>query len=68
MKWMSSPVVFVLQHMGLPLLSIIFQIVLFGVLITTGIGFIHAVNDRIYTAQLTKGNEFPRTQPLVWPR
>ncbi|NOR13805.1 MAG: hypothetical protein GQ545_11180 [Candidatus Aminicenantes bacterium] len=57
---MNSPVVFVLQHMGLPLLSILFQIVLFGALITTGIGFIHAVNERIYTAQLMKGNEFPR--------
>jgi uncharacterized integral membrane protein len=46
--------------MGLPLLLIFFQIVLFGELITTGIGFIHAVNERIYTAQLMKGNEFPR--------
>ena len=60
------PVVFVLQHMGLPLLLILFQIVLFGALITTGIGFIHSVNERIYTARLMKGNEFPRWQrPIV---
>ena len=60
------PVVFVLQHMGFPLLLMLFQIVLFGALITTGIGFIHAVNERIYTAQLMKGKEFPRWQrPLV---
>lgn len=60
------PVVFVLQHMDFPLLLIFFQIVLFGALITTGIGFIHAVNERIYTARLMKGKEFPRWQrPLV---
>jgi len=60
------PVVFVLQHMGSPLLLILFQIVLFGALITTGIGFIHSVNERIYTAQRMKGKEFPRWQrPLV---
>jgi len=52
--------------MGFPLLLMLFQIVLFGALITTGIGFIHAVNERIYTAQLMKGKEFPRWQrPLV---
>jgi uncharacterized membrane protein YkvI len=60
------PVVFVLQHMGFPLLLILFQIVLFGALITTGIGFIHAVNERIYMARLMKGKEFPRWQrPIV---
>lgn len=60
------PVVFVLKHMGFPLLLMLFQIVLFGALITTGIGFIHAVNERIYAARLMKGKEFPRWQrPLV---
>ncbi len=60
------PVVYVLQRMGNPLLLILFQIVLFGALITTGVGFIHAVNERIENARLMKGKEFPRWQrPLV---
>lgn len=60
------PVVFILQRLEFPPLLIIFQIVLFGALITTGIGFIHAVNERISTARLKKSKEFPRWQrPLV---
>jgi uncharacterized membrane protein YkvI len=62
----EMPVVFVLQRAGFPPLLILFQIVLFGALITTGIGFIHAVNERIYTSRLEEGKEFPRWQrPLV---
>jgi uncharacterized membrane protein YkvI len=56
------PVVFVLRQTGFPHLLIIFQIVLFGALITTGIGFIHSVNERIHTARRMKGKEFPRWQ------
>jgi uncharacterized membrane protein YkvI len=60
------PVVFVIQQMDFPVLLIFFQVVLFGALITTGIGFIHSVNERIYTARRDKGKEFPRWQrPLV---
>ncbi|MGD9345056.1 MAG: hypothetical protein PVH84_04285 [Candidatus Aminicenantes bacterium] len=60
------PVVFVLRHMRFPLLLIVFQIALFGALVTTGIGFIHAVNERIFTARLDKGKDFPRWQrPVV---
>jgi uncharacterized membrane protein YkvI len=60
------PVVFVLQQMGFPFLLIFFQIVLFGALITTGIGFIHAVNERIYAVRQKKGREFPNWQrPLI---
>jgi uncharacterized membrane protein YkvI len=52
--------------MGFPLLLIFFQIVLFGALVTTGIGFIHAVNERLYTARRMKGKEFPRwLRPIV---
>jgi uncharacterized membrane protein YkvI len=60
------PVVYVLRQTGFPLLLVIFQIVLFGALITTGIGFIHSVNERIHTTKRMKGKEFPRWQrPLV---
>lgn len=56
------PVIFVLQRIGLPALLIFFQVVLFGALITTGIGFIHAVNERIHTARIMKGKKFSRWQ------
>jgi uncharacterized membrane protein YkvI len=60
------PVVYVLKQTEFPLLLIIFQIVLFGALITTGIGFIHSVNERIHKAKRIKGREFPAWQrPLV---
>ncbi len=60
------PVVFILQRVGFSFLLIFFQIVLLGALITTGIGFIHAVNERICTARLIRGKKFPRWQrPVV---
>jgi uncharacterized membrane protein YkvI len=60
------PVVYVLRQTELPLLLVIFQVVLFGALITTGIGFIHAVNERIYTERRMRSKEFPRWQrPLI---
>lgn len=60
------PVVYILRQMDSPHLLVIFQIVLFGALITTGIGFIHAVNERINTARRTKGKTFPSWQrPLI---
>lgn len=60
------PVVYILRQIGFPLLLVIFQIVLFGALITTGIGFIHAVNERIHTTRLLKGKTFPNWQrPLI---
>lgn len=60
------PVIFVLNKINFPLLFYLYQIVLFGALITTGIGFIHAVNERIQSAFQAKGKEFPRwTRPVV---
>jgi uncharacterized membrane protein YkvI len=60
------PVVYVLRQTDYPFLLIIFQIILFGALITTGIGFIHAVNERIHMTKQMKGKEFPKWQrPLV---
>lgn len=51
------PVVYVLQKLGFPLLLILFQIVLFGTLIETGTGFIHAVNERIQSALQARGKQ-----------
>jgi uncharacterized membrane protein YkvI len=60
------PAIFILQKIGSPLLLISFQIVLFGTLIETGTGFIHAVNQRIQSALHAKGKELPQWQrPLV---
>jgi len=57
------PAVFVLQKAGIPFFLILFQVVLFGTLIETGTGYIHAVNERIHSALRAKGKEFP-----VWLR
>ena len=52
------PAVYVLQKTGIPALLIAFQIVLFGTLIQTGLGFIHAVNERIHSTLREKGKAF----------
>lgn len=57
------PAVFILQKAGIPFFLILFQVVLFGTLIETGTGFIHAVNERIQSTLRAKGREFP-----VWLR
>ena len=60
------PAVFVLQKAGFPFLLITFQVVLFGTLIETGTGFIHAVNERIQSGLKARGREFSRAlRPLV---
>jgi uncharacterized membrane protein YkvI len=60
------PAIFVLQKAGVPSLLILFQIALFGTLIETGTGFIHAVNERIQSTLRAKGKKFPAWQrPLV---
>jgi len=41
------PVNFILETLGSPVFQIVFQIVLFGTLIESGAGMIHAVNERI---------------------
>jgi uncharacterized membrane protein YkvI len=60
------PAVFILQKIGSPLLLISFQVILFGTLIETGTGLIHAVNERIQSALRAKGKELAQWQrPLV---
>ncbi len=51
------PAVFLLQKAGIPILLTVFQIVLFGTLIETGTGFIHAVNERIHSTLQAKGKK-----------
>jgi uncharacterized membrane protein YkvI len=60
------PARFILQKIGSPLLLISFQIVLFGTLIETGTGFIHAVNERIQSTLKAKGKKLLQWQrPMV---
>lgn len=60
------PAYTVFQSLEFPLLLILFQIVLFGTLIETGTGFIHAVNERIRSALEAKGRMFPTwVRPVV---
>jgi uncharacterized membrane protein YkvI len=62
----EAPAFFVLQKIGMPLLLVAFLIVLFGTLIQTGTGFIHAFNERIRSALQAKGRRFPNWQrPIV---
>lgn len=60
------PAFFILRKISFPFLFFLYQITLFGTLIETGTGFIHAVNERIQSAFQAKGKEFPKWQrPLV---
>lgn len=60
------PSIFVLGKAGMPFFLILFQIVLFGTLIETGTGYIHAVNERIRSTLEAKGKEFPPwLRPMV---
>ncbi len=60
------PAVYVLRKIGSPLLLIAFQVVLFGTLIETGTGFIHAVNERIRSALQAKRKDLPSwARPVV---
>lgn len=60
------PAFYILQKIGSPFLIIAFLVVLFGTLIETGTGFIHAVNERLQSDLKARGKEFPRwLRPLV---
>ena len=60
------PMVYLLNGIGSKILTIVFQVVLFGTLIETGTGFIHAFNQRVQSAFKSKAKEFPQyMRPLV---
>jgi uncharacterized membrane protein YkvI len=62
----SVPANFVLEALGSRTLQLTYQIVLFGTLIETGTGLIHAVNERIAGVYREKGREMPRVlRPLT---
>ena len=60
------PVNFMLGELNVPALQILFQLVLFGTFIETGLGMIHSVNERIADVFNEKQSEMPRwVRPLV---
>lgn len=54
------PADYILQNVGFPLLRILYLVVLFGTLVETGTGFIHAVNERIQSALHARKKELPQ--------
>jgi len=55
-----------LSHIGLPWFSILFQAVLLGTLVQTGVGLIHSVNERIASTFHSRGSEMPNfTRPVI---
>ena len=55
----TVPSNFLLETLGSKTFQIFFQIALFGTLIETGTGMIHAVNERLAATQREKGLELP---------
>ncbi len=60
------PAVFLLHKAGIAVLLIVFQVILFGTLIETGTGFIHAVNQRIHVTLEAKGKKLAQWhRPII---
>ena len=55
----SVPANFLLGKLGIPWFQIVFQIVLFGTLIETGVGLIHGFNERIASVYQEGGKQMP---------
>lgn len=56
----SVPANFILEKLNYPTFQIIFQLVLLGTFIETGVGFIHGFNERIASVYLEKGKKMPQ--------
>lgn len=56
----SFPANFILQKLDSPIFKFVFQIILLGTFIETGIGYIHGFNERVAGVYSEKGNEMPQ--------
>lgn len=54
------PANFVLEKLDIPVFKFVFQIVLLGTFIETGIGYIHGFNERVSGVYNEKGKEMPQ--------
>lgn len=62
----EAPAFFVLQKLHIPALLVAYLVMLFGTLIQTGTGFIHAFNQRLETALRARGKRLlPWHRPAV---
>jgi uncharacterized membrane protein YkvI len=60
------PALSVVARIGSPLFSVIFQIALFITLIKSGVGLLHALNERLATEFSNRGSRMPqRIRPLT---
>jgi len=55
----AVPANFLLEALGSRAFQVLFQVVLFGTLIETGTGMIHAVNERVAAARRERGQDTP---------
>lgn len=55
------PAISVLQKFDSPVFSLIFQVALFVTLVKTGVGLLHALNERIASAFVVRQSQMPRT-------
>jgi uncharacterized membrane protein YkvI len=56
----SIPINYLLGTMGYPAFMLVFQIILFGTFVETGVGLIHGFNERVAGVYKEKNNEMPR--------
>ena len=56
----AVPSTVLLSSIDLPWFSILFQMVLLGTLVQTGVGFIHAINERIAATLKSKNKKMPK--------
>jgi len=55
-----------LGYLDMPWFAIIFQVVLMGTLVQTGVGLVHAVNERIAATLHSRGKEMPElARPVI---
>lgn len=53
------PLTFILNQLNAPIFKLIFQVAILGTLLQTGVGMLHAVNERIQTSYNRNNEEMP---------
>ncbi len=61
----TIPANFLMTKLNIPIFEAVFQIILFGTFIETGIGYIHGFNERIAGAYQSRGLTMPRYVRVV---
>jgi uncharacterized membrane protein YkvI len=57
----SIPSNFLLERIGWPTLQIIYQVMIFGAIVETGVGLLHAINERIAGVVQSTGRTLSHT-------